>query len=138
MRRRLGGQEKGATEPQGAHPEKLRRARTFRQAPTSAEALLWQGLRRRFVAGLRFRRQHVIAGYIVDFYCPELLLAIELDGGVHDAQWERDEQRTLHLARLGTRVLRIPNVRVLSDLAGVLAYIIEVSERLQVGLEIDG
>jgi len=137
MRRRAGGHETGTTVPRGAHPEKLHRARMFRQAPTSAEAMLWQGLRRRFVAGWRFRRQHVIAGYIVDFYCPALRLAIELDGGVHDAQRERDEQRTLHLSRLGTRVLRIPNARVLSDLPSVFAHIVEVTERLHVGLEID-
>jgi very-short-patch-repair endonuclease len=137
MRRRRHEHETATPEPCSAHPEKVRRARMFRQAPTSAEAVLWQGLRRRFVAGLRFRRQHVIAGYVVDFYCPALRLAIELDGGVHETQRERDEQRTIHLSRLGTRVLRIPNARVLSDVVGVLAHVVEVSERLLAGLELD-
>src|SRR5271163_1945670 len=80
MRRRATTVGMGTAAPRGARPEKVRRARMFRQAPTSAEALLWEGLRRRFVAGLRFRRQHIIAGYVVDFYCPSLRLAIEVDG----------------------------------------------------------
>jgi len=127
----------GTSEPWGARPEKLRRARLFREAPTSAEAILWRGLRRRFVLGLRFRRQHVIAGYIVDFYCPSLRLAIEVDGGVHEAQRERDSRRTADLARLGTTILRVSNSRVHADLAGVLAQVVEISERLQPGTESD-
>ena len=107
----------------------------FRQAPTSAEAMLWKGIRRRFVAGLKFRRQHILAGYVVDFYCPALRLVIEVDGGVHDAQQARDAQRTLQLAQLGARVLRIPNAHVLSDLPGVLAHLADICERLQVAME---
>jgi very-short-patch-repair endonuclease len=109
----------------------------FRQAPTSAEARLWLGLRRRLVAGFKFRRQHILAGYVVDFYCPALRLVIEVDGGVHDVQRARDAQRTLHLAQLGARVLRIPNARVLSDLPGVLAHLVDICERLQVAMELE-
>src|SRR5271154_1818722 len=137
MRRRAGGHETGTLEPWGARPEKLRRARLFREAPTSAEAILWQGLRRRFVGGLRFRRQHVIAGYIVDFYCPSLRLAIEVDGGVHEARRERDSRRTAHLARIGTTILRVENSRVHADLAGILAHLAEISERLRARTEND-
>ena len=136
MRRRTNMQERGGGAV-GAHPEKLRRARMFRQAPTSAEATVWNALRRRFVAGLRFRRQHVIAGYVVDFYCPALRLVIEIDGGIHDEQRERDELRTRHVTQLGARILRIPNERVFSDLVGVIDQILDVSERLRAGLEID-
>jgi very-short-patch-repair endonuclease len=89
------------------------------------------------VAGLKFRRQHVIAGYVVDFYCPALRLVIEVDGGVHDAQRKRDEQRTVHLARLGARVLRIPNARVLSDTAGVVAHLVAICERLRAAIEVE-
>jgi len=130
MRRRATTDGMGTAAPQGARPEKVRRARMFRQAPTSAEALLWEGLRRRFVGGLRFRRQHIIAGYVVDFYCPSLRLAIEVDGSVHEAQRERDEQRTRNLAQLGVTVLRIPNARVQADLASILEHILEVCEKL--------
>ena len=137
MRRRVGGDETGPQGQRGATPDKLRSARMFRQAPTSAEAMLWLGLRRRFLAGLKFRRQHMLAGYVVDFYCPALRLAIEVDGGVHDAQRARAAQRTVHLARLGIRVLRLPNARVLSDLAGVLATLIDICERLHVTLELE-
>ena len=137
MRRRRQEQPVDAPVPCGALPEKLRRARLFRQAPTSAEAVLWQGLRRRLVAGFRFRRQQVIAGYVVDFYCLALRLAIELDGEVHDTQQEHDAQRTIHLARLGVRVLRIPNARMLSDAAGVLSHVLEVCESLQADLDMD-
>src|SRR5690349_7992627 len=113
MHRRMARYETN-TQGKDATPEKLRRARLFRQAPTSAEAMLWHALRRRLVAGLKFRRQHVIAGYIVDFYCPALRLVIEVDGGVHDAQRERDAQRTVYLAQLGVSIIRIPNARVFS------------------------
>jgi len=137
MRRRMTTDGMGTAAPQGARPEKVRRARTFRQAPTSAEALLWEGLRRRFVARLRFRRQHIIAGYIVDFYCPSLRLAIEVDGSVHETQRERDEQRTRNLGQLGVTVLRIPNARVRADLASVLDHILEVCESLRASHDVE-
>jgi very-short-patch-repair endonuclease len=121
---------------QGAQPEKLRRARMFRQSPTSAEAALWGDLRRRAVGGFRFRRQHIIAGYIVDFYCPGLRLAIEVDGGVHDTQRELDERRTRHLAQLGVTVLRVPNARVFSEPDAVVGHILEACERLQASLAV--
>jgi very-short-patch-repair endonuclease len=131
MRRRATTNGMDTAAPYGAQPEKVRRARMFRQAPTSAEALLWEGLRRRSAAGLRFRRQHVIAGYIVDFYCPSLRLAIEVDGSVHEARREHDEQRTRNLAQLGVTVLRIPNARVQADLVSVIEHILEVCESLR-------
>ena len=82
------------------------------------------------MGGFRFRRQHIIAGYVVDFYCPSLRLAIEVDGSVHEAQGERDEQRTRNLAQLGVTVLRIPNARVQADLTSVLEHILQVCEKL--------
>ena len=137
MRRRAGTEDGGDARLRAAHPEKLRRARMFRQAPTSAEAMVWEVLRRRFVAGLRFRRQHIIAGYVVDFYCPALRLAIEIDGGIHDTQQERDELRTHHLAQLGTQVLRIPNALVFSDLTTVVAQILETATQRRAALNLN-
>jgi leucyl-tRNA synthetase len=90
---------------------KLQLARRFRRAPTAVEAVAWQILRDRALCGLKFRRQQVIAGFIVDFYCPSQRLVLELDGGVHDdpTQREHDRTRTEALRQLSIRVLRVPN-----------------------------
>jgi very-short-patch-repair endonuclease len=90
---------------------KLRLARRFRQAPTDAKAAVWQILRDRAIFGLKFRRQQLVAGFVVDFYCPSQRLVLELDGGVHDDpdRRERDRVRTEALRQLSIRVLRVPN-----------------------------
>jgi len=90
---------------------KLALARTFRRAPTAAEAAAWQILRNRGLFGLKFRRQQVIAGFIVDFYCPSARLALELDGGVHadPAQRAYDDARRQALASRAVRVVRLDN-----------------------------
>jgi very-short-patch-repair endonuclease len=130
MRRRRFIDETNFQNPRGAYPVKVRGARLFRKAPTPAEAILWQGLRRRQVAGFKFRRQHIIAGYIVDFYCTTLCLAIEVDGGVHDSRRDQDARRTRHLHQLGVRVLRIPNAHIFADLAGVIAKIASICDQI--------
>lgn len=86
-------------------------ARQLRQEQTPAEAHLWQLLRNRQFEDLKFRRQHSIKEYIVDFCCLEIMLVIELDGGYHNDtyQKEKDELRDTHLRGLGYRVLRYPN-----------------------------
>jgi very-short-patch-repair endonuclease len=93
---------------------KLRLARRFRQAPTAAEAAAWQILRNRAIFGLKFRRQQIVAGFVVDFYCPSQRLVLELDGGVHHDpdRRERDRLRTAALRQLSIRVLRVPNHNV--------------------------
>lgn len=86
----------------------------MRQSPTSAEARTWALLRGRRMLGLQFRRQHVIGGFIVDFYCPQLRLIVELDGPVHD-DWVRkayDTVRTKHLESRGYRVIHLRNENV--------------------------
>ena len=92
---------------------------------TPAEVALWQALRGRKLDGLRFRRQQGIGPYIVDFYCVEARLVVELDGAVHDAPSAQayDAERTRHLNGLGIRVVRFPNDAVWQDLRGVLAAI---------------
>lgn len=90
---------------------KLALARAFRRAPTVAEAAAWRILRDRGLFGLKFRRQQVIAGFIVDFYCASARLALELDGGVHDDPEPRayDASRRQALASHAVRVLRLHN-----------------------------
>src|SRR5258708_21661086 len=99
------------------------RARSLRQNPTEAERRLWRALRERQVQGLRFRRQHPIPPYVVDFACLEAQLVIEVDGGQHSAS-PTDERRSAYLSKLGWRVLRFWNNEVLENMAGVLEKII--------------
>ncbi|MGC4043516.1 MAG: endonuclease domain-containing protein [Armatimonas sp.] len=108
-------------------------ARDHRKAPTPAEATLWNALRNRQLDGLRFRRQHPVATFIFDFYCPALALVIELDGDYHKvaSQQERDAERTAIQELKGYRVLRFRNEEVLTDLPVVLQTIREVATDLQ-------
>lgn len=90
-----------------------------------AEDLLWQALRGRKVAGLKFRRQQPVRGFVVDFYCEVLDLAIELDGSVHDdpAVKARDQKREAILRRAGLRFLRFKNHEVKTQLNEILQVI---------------
>ena len=103
----------------------FKRARRLRRDMTLPEVVLWQELRRR-QWGMRFRRQHPLGPDVLDFYCPEQKLCVEVDGYVHDLPGQaRHEQRDTWLKEQGTRVLRFPAQEVLSDreLEGVLAMI---------------
>ena len=97
-------------------------AREMRSAPTDAEAMLWENLRGRGLAGAKFRRQVPIGRYIVDFLCPAARLIVELDGGIHRGS-DYDRDRDSDLRRLGFQVLRIRNERVASEIGSVLADI---------------
>ena len=90
----------------GTHKPVEQAARTMRREPTRAEEVLWGALRRNQVAGLKFRRQHPVGRFVLDFYCASCKLAVEVDGDVHDEQTERDAERTKVLERYGYRVLR--------------------------------
>lgn len=92
---------------------------------TAAETRLWRALRGRRFRGLKWRRQHPVGPYIVDFFCRELRLAIEVDGAVHDATGERDRQRDEYLAGRGLRVVRVRNEDVLDRLEDLLAAVID-------------
>nr|WP_320020538.1 endonuclease domain-containing protein [uncultured Draconibacterium sp.] len=83
----------------------------LRNHSTAAEATLWKMLKKRQVGGYKFRRQHSIGKYIVDFFCYELMLAIELDGEVHAdlISIEKDKERDEELNKLGVTVLRYEN-----------------------------
>ena len=106
-------------------PRLLAHARSMRHDPTDAEAKLWQLLRNRRLAGFKFRRQIPVAGYIVDFYCHDACLGVELDGGQHndDRGKAYDEGRTLALKRSGVRIVRFWNPDVLKELDVVLEHI---------------
>jgi very-short-patch-repair endonuclease len=86
-------------------------AREKRREPTEAEKRLWQRLRRKQL-GLRFRRQHAIGRFIVDFYCRSAQLVIEVDGPVHQYTAEQDAVRQEYLESLGLQVLRFTNEEV--------------------------
>ncbi|MCH7312645.1 endonuclease domain-containing protein [Acinetobacter sp. ANC 4805] len=97
-------------------PQLLEFAKAMRTNATDAEHLIWQLLRAKRFMNLKFRRQHVIAPYIVDFYCHEIGLVIELDGSQHgtDDAIEYDAERTKFLEVLGLTVVRYWNHDVLS------------------------
>jgi very-short-patch-repair endonuclease len=94
----------------------IRRARAMRAAPTSAEEKLWAVLRAGRYRGFKFRRQHAIGPYVVDFACISARLVIEADGPSHarEEQAAFDAQRTIDLESWGWRVARIPNEHVLA------------------------
>ena len=95
--------------------------RYLRQHSTPAEEILWQHLRNKQLIGLKFRRQHPVSGFILDFYCPKLRLAIEVDGAIHQDPETRkyDQKRTRLLARNGIYVIRFWNDEVLNHLDSV-------------------
>jgi very-short-patch-repair endonuclease len=102
-------------------------AREMRHEATPAEDVLWEAIRNRKVNGAKFRRQHVIERFIVDFYCAEARLIIEVDGPIHDYTPEEDAIRQEFLEAQGFRVLRFKNDDVMGNLAGVVAQIGEAT-----------
>ena len=101
-------------------------ARRMRQEQTPAEAKVWSALRNKQVAGLKFRRQHAVDRYIVDFYCHEMRLVIEVDGPTHDATVEEDAIRQQVIENQGITFLRFKNDEVFDDLPSVLERILNV------------
>jgi len=97
----------------------------LRKNLTPAEARLWSSLKGRQLDGKRFRRQFSIGSYILDFYCPETLLAIELDGEVHNdvVQQQYDQERTAYLNEEGIKVIRFENRLVFEQIEFVLESI---------------
>jgi very-short-patch-repair endonuclease len=91
---------------------------------TVAESHLWQQLRSRQIHGLKFRRQHPVGKYILDFACIEARLAIEVDGGQHNEMQIHDNQRTAWLEAQGWKVLRFWNNEVLQNIEGVLERVL--------------
>ena len=90
---------------------------------TDAEALMWKMLRSRRIADVKFRRQHPIGRYILDFYCHEKKLCIELDGAQHMEAESYDEQRAAWLKAQGIKVLRFWNNQMLAETESVMEAI---------------
>ena len=102
--------------------EKLQRAKELRRDMTPAEKILWEELRANKL-GIHFRRQQIIAGFIVDFYCHKSALVVEVDGDVHDLQKEEDERREKVLGEMGLRIVRFRNDEVVRDVSAVVGRI---------------
>lgn len=115
-------------------PTTLARARELRRQMTPQERKLWYALRRQQLHGLKFRRQHPFPPYILDFYCHQHNLVVELDGGQHNAppHSDDDQQRTAWLQARGLRVLRFWNHEVDTNLENVLDVIARTC-----GIEVD-
>ena len=92
---------------------------------TPAEQALWEAIRLKRLDGFKFRNQHAIGPFIVDFYCHEVKLAIEVDGGYHEdpAQKSKDEERTTWLEESGVKIIRFTNEEVLGNVGAVLENI---------------
>jgi len=101
------------------------RRRELRNNPTEAEKILWSRISRKQLNGMRFLRQYGVGPYILDFYCPKLRLAIELDGAQHAKDEARiyDKERSAYLETEDIRVVRFWNNEILKDVEGVISRI---------------
>ncbi len=110
------------------HDQKERR-HDLRSHATKAEQILWQGLKTRSCAGVKFRRQHGIGPFIVDFYCPKHKLVIEVDGSSHAHTQQYDNNRQMQIEALGLQIMRFTNEEVIENPDRV----IECIERIILG-----
>ncbi len=123
----------GSYIPTSAPPELWEKikplARQMRHDPTPAEEFLWQRLRKHQVSGVKFRRQHAIDRFVVDFYCADAHLVVEVDGPIHDYTPEEDAVRQELLESLGLRVIRFTNDEVLKESERVIKAIRQALKR---------
>jgi very-short-patch-repair endonuclease len=106
---------------------KLRQARELRQLMTPPERLLWEQVRRKQILGLKFRRQQVVEGFVVDFFCHQAKLVIEIDGSIHDTpdRKKEDEHRRNVFALRGLEEIRFRNENVMHNIDDVVKQITE-------------
>lgn len=110
-----------------SYQQKLFLAKQFRKQQTKTEQIIWRELRRKKLMGLKFKRQYVTLGYIIDFYCPKLKLAIEIDGGIHNSKKELDRLREKIIKARNIKFIRFSNQEIKTNLGLVirkLKYII--------------
>jgi very-short-patch-repair endonuclease len=116
----------------GAKPETFAAAKILRENMTICEKLLWEKLNRKQVSGLRFRRQHPIDFFIVDFYCHEARLVVEIDGEIHKKQKEYDDGRSAEMERYFIKIIRFKNSEVENSIEDVINIITnEVNKRIK-------
>ena len=111
--------------------EKIKRAKELRKDMTPAERILWEHLRVKRFHGLKFRRQQIIDGFIVDFYCHSLGLVIEVDGKIHDEQIKYDIERDNILLTKGLHILHFTNEQVINNIEAVLKAVAEKIEDIE-------
>jgi very-short-patch-repair endonuclease len=109
---------------QSVSSELYARSKELRREMTPAEKILWKELKANKLDGHHFRRQQIIDKFLVDFYCHQQELIVEVDGGIHDLQKEYDAEREAYLIARGFRILRFRNEEVEKDLKGVLKKIL--------------
>ncbi len=131
-RRQAGVVEKAMTEHYNRSVLTLRR-KELRRNLSKAEAIMWNHLSRKQIAGYKFRRQHSIDQYVLDFYCPKLKLAIEIDGDSHfvPGAQEQDKIRQEHIEAFGIRFLRFTNEDVYKNIDGVCRAVYDAIEKLR-------
>ena len=115
----------------GASPVLIKLAKELRKKMTPVERLLWKRLKKKQLAEFKFRRQHPILNYIVDFYCYSKKLVIEVDGGYHNQlhQQEQDAERSQGLATHGIKIIRFTNEEVENNIDTVIKQIEEYLRR---------
>jgi very-short-patch-repair endonuclease len=113
---------------QKVNPELIKRAKELRQEMTLAERCLWNRIRANQLGGWHFRRQQIINGFIVDFYCHKAELVIEMDGPIHRKQKVEDAEREKMLSDLGLHILRFTNHAVMNNLEHVVKSILDFLE----------
>ena len=114
-------------------PDLRVKVQKLRADPTPCEVTVWNAIRNRAVEGIKFRRQHPFANFVLDFYAPEIMLAIEIDGDVHvdPGQKAHDDWRERKLSEHGVRVVRFTNAQVAVDLEGVLEQLAAVIREMR-------
>jgi very-short-patch-repair endonuclease len=115
-----------------AHRDKILFAREQRREPTAMEEYLWERLRRQ-PFGCKFRRQHPIGDFVLDFYCAQVRLAIEIDGPPHRGRTDYDNWRDAQMKALGIRVWRVPDEEVAVRMPEMMGVIREAARRRREG-----
>jgi very-short-patch-repair endonuclease len=113
------------------NPKLKQLAINLRKEGTFSEVLLWKKLQRRQMQGYNFRRQKPIDNYIVDFFCPELNLAIEIDGATHGFKEKYDGKRQQKLESLGVKFLRFTEINVRENLWAILEEIKKFVKKIE-------
>jgi len=111
------------------NPNLKQLARDLRKNMTLSEVLLWNELKNKSMSGFDFDRQRPVGNYIVDFYCKDLFLAIEIDGDTHIYRYDYDDERQKELEKLGVKFLRFDDIEVKKNMSNVLRVIADWIEK---------